>query len=92
MSVNVKQGPWIDRPKPPEPPDMELIERVANLETDMRDVRDRLVRVETKMDTFASTFATKSDMHAEFNTQTWRIIGAILAAAGLVFAAARLFP
>lgn len=78
-----------EKRKPPtEPPDMELVERVANLETNMRDVRDRLLRVEIKLD----SFATKEDMHREFNVQTWRIVGAILAAAGLVFAAVRLIP
>jgi anti-sigma-K factor RskA len=69
---------------------MELVERVGNLETDMRDVRDRLTRIEVRLDTFQSTFATKEDMHREFNLQTWRIIGAVLAAGGLFFAAAKL--
>lgn len=67
-------------------PPMELIERVGNLETDMRDVRERLTRIEVRLD----TFSTKEDMHREFNVQTWRIIGAVLAAGGLFFAAAKL--
>ncbi len=56
-----------------EPP-MELTERVANLEIDMRDVRDRLLRVETRLD----TFATKEDLHKEIGAQTWRIVGAMI--------------
>lgn len=65
---------------------MELTERVGNLETDMRDVRDRLIRVEIKLD----SCATRDDMHKEFNLQTWRIIGAVLAAAGILIAGLKL--
>ncbi|HEX9145118.1 MAG TPA: hypothetical protein VGA09_12655 [Candidatus Binatia bacterium] len=46
---------------------MELLERVANLETDMRDVRDRLVKIESKMDSFVGTFASKADFHEAIN-------------------------
>jgi hypothetical protein len=62
--------------KPPssggtEPPDMDiLLERVDGLDADMRDVRDRLVRVESKLD----TFATKADLHHEINSQTWKLV------------------
>lgn len=49
---------------------MELTERVGNLETDMRDVRDRMTRIEVRLD----TFSTKEDMHKEFNAQTWRLV------------------
>ena len=63
-----------------EPP-MELIERVAHLETDMREVRDRLARVEIKLD----AFATKADLSAaesklattiyqSINAQTWKLV------------------
>lgn len=68
-----------------EPPYMELIERVSRLETGMESLR-------TDMAVIKSNYATREDMHKEFNVQTWRIIGAILAAAGIVFAAARLIP
>lgn len=37
---------------------MDLSDRVGHLETDMKDVRDRLSRIETRMD----AFATKSDL------------------------------
>lgn len=51
-------------PLPPggEPPDngnVELAERIEAVETDVRDVRDRLGRVETKLD----GLATKAEMH-----------------------------
>ena len=49
---------------------MELIERVSQLETDVRDVRDRLVSVETKLD----TFATKADLFEALGAQTWRLV------------------
>jgi hypothetical protein len=49
---------------------MELIERVANLENDMRDVRDRIVRVEAKLD----NFATKADLHEALSTQTCKLV------------------
>lgn len=70
--------------EPPEPP-MELTERVAKLES-------ALNLVVTDVAVIRSNYATREDMHREFNLQTWRIIGAVLAAAGLVFAAARLIP
>lgn len=43
---------------PPYDGGMELTDRVGNLETDMKDVRDRLGRVEVKLD----TFSTKADL------------------------------
>lgn len=38
---------------------MELTDRVAHLETDMKDVRERLTRMEAKID----AFATRADLH-----------------------------
>jgi tetrahydromethanopterin S-methyltransferase subunit B len=67
---------------------MELNERVSNLETDVRDVRDRLARVESKLD----TFATKADLFDALNAQTWRFVtfvcgfGTALVAATYFFA------
>lgn len=60
--------------KPPsgggsEPP-MELIERVSHLEIDMRDVRDRLAKIESKLE----SFATKSDLYQAINNQTWKLV------------------
>ena len=53
---------------------MELLERVANLEVDMRDVRDRLIKIETKMDQFVDIFATKADLYEAINSQTWKLV------------------
>lgn len=63
--------------------------RVDRLESDMRDVRDRLARIEVRLDWFQSTFALKDDLHKEMNLQTWRIIGAMVAIAGLAVAISR---
>ena len=63
--------------------------RIIKLEGAAQDTLERLVRIETRLDHFATTFATKedlskvegsirADMHKEFTTQTWRIIGAML--------------
>lgn len=76
--------------KPPgggsEPP-MELTERVSNLEADMREVRDRLIRVDGKMDSFSEHYATKADLHKEMTAQSWRIISLFSAIAGALVAA-----
>ena len=66
---------------------------VGALEVDMRDVRDRLARVETKIDIFATTFATKEDLHQALNTQTWKLVSFVsafgTAMVGAVFFIAR---
>ena len=78
-----------ETPPPPPPTDMDLPQRVSKLENAAQDTLERLVRIETRLDHFATTFATKedlskvegsirADMHKEFTTQTWRIIGAML--------------
>lgn len=48
--------------------------RVVKLEDAMTEVRDRLVRIETRMESFETNFATKADLHREINAQTWRLI------------------
>lgn len=59
-----------------EPPDNgHMEERVSKLEKFAEETRDRLARIETRMD----TFATKADLHAELNKQTWRFVGAVFA-------------
>jgi hypothetical protein len=79
MSIqNIKQGPWQTRGNPPEPPDMELVERVQHLETDMRDVRDRLIRVETKIDDHANLFASKADVANAKNSIIMWVVSAVL--------------
>lgn len=57
---------------PPHNGDMEA--RVLKLEDFAQDTRDRLARIETKLD----TFATKEDLHRELGAQTWRIIGSMI--------------
>ena len=39
-----------------------------------QDTRDRLTRIEARLD----TFATREDLHKEIGSQTWRIVGAML--------------
>lgn len=61
-------------PKGPTPPDNDDMEaRVAKLEDSAQDTRDRLARIETRLD----TFATREDLHDELHKQTWRFIGAV---------------
>ncbi|SKC78479.1 hypothetical protein SAMN05445504_2403 [Burkholderia sp. CF099] len=45
--------------------------RIAALEKGYLETRDRLIKIETKMDALAS----KEDLHRETHSQTWRIIG-----------------
>lgn len=74
--------------------------RVQALEKAIPDMRERLVRVETKLDTMEKTMATKDDlrvlkgeisteMHKALNDQTWRFIGFAAGLAALAFTAAK---
>ncbi len=47
--------------------------RIAKLEEFAGDARERLARIETKLD----TFATKQDLHTELHAQTWRFVGVV---------------
>jgi hypothetical protein len=69
-------GPgWKTSAPPPEKVDNEGMEvRIKALETFALDARDRLVRLETKID----MAATREDLHKEIGAQTWRIVGAML--------------
>lgn len=82
------------------PGDSELEKRVQALEKAIPDMRERLVRVETKLDTMEKTMATKDDlrvlkgeisteMHKALNDQTWRFIGFAAGLAALAFTAAK---
>lgn len=86
------------------PGDSELEKRVEALEKAIPDIRERLVRVETKLDaiegTMGKTMATKDDlrvlkgeisteMHKALNDQTWRFIGFAAGLAALAFTAAK---
>ncbi|MDG9858504.1 hypothetical protein N7403_32050 [Pseudomonas nitroreducens] len=82
------------------PGDSELERRVEALEKVLPDLRERLVRVETKLDSMEKNMATKADldvlkgsiatdMRKALNDQTWRFIGVAGALAGLAFTAAK---
>lgn len=70
---------------PPEPPSGRgdgphngpMHERVERLEKFADDSRERLARMEAKLDSFSATFATKEDLHRELHSQTWRFVGAV---------------
>ena len=75
---------------------MELVERVAKLEEFAVDARDRLVRIETRLDTFSTTFATKEDiskterilrveLHKELSNLTWKLLGGASALVAAVY-------
>lgn len=72
---------------PPYDGDMEA--RVAKLEDSAQETRDRLTRIETRLD----AFATREDLHKAINDQTWKIIGAVITLgtllSGIVFFIAR---
>ncbi len=73
-----------------EPPDNESMERrVAALEQSAQETRDRLARIEARLD----TFATREDLHKAINDQTWKIVGAMITLgtllSGIVFFIAR---
>jgi hypothetical protein len=58
-----------------EPPyDGGMEARVSKLEEFAVEVRDRLARIETRMD----SFVTKADLHQELHSMTWRIIGSTI--------------
>lgn len=75
--------------KPPvAPPDLtedndDMEARIAKLEDFAQDTRDRLTRIESRLDNFPTIFSTKEDLHKELHAMTWRIFGAC---AGLVAA------
>jgi len=48
--------------------------RIESLEAFALSARERLTRIETKLD----AAATREDLHRELGAQTWRIIGAVI--------------
>lgn len=71
MSNVYKHPAWwqgTDSTQPPEPPDMELTERVAKIEAKLDAILPTLA-------TKADIAATREDMHKEFTVQTWRLVG-----------------
>lgn len=61
--------------------------RVTKLEDFALATRDRLARIESTMATGADVGDLRGEMHKEFTTQTWRIIGAMLTFGGALSAA-----
>ena len=59
--------------------------RIIALEKFAVDARDRLARIETRLD----TFATKADLHRELHGMTWRLFGGASALVGIVYWIAR---
>jgi hypothetical protein len=59
--------------------------RMIALEEFAVDARDRLARIETRLD----TFATKADLHRELHGMTWRLFGGASALVGIVYWIAR---
>ena len=59
--------------------------RILALEEFAVDARDRLARIETRLD----TFATKADLHRELHGMTWRLFGGASALVGIVYWIAR---
>ncbi|NWA25484.1 hypothetical protein HX866_11310 [Pseudomonas gingeri] len=86
---------------PNEPPGGgEMDARVAALEKAIPDIRERLARVETKLDNVEKTMATKSDLealqgtisadlHKVIGDSTWRFVQVAVVLAGLAFTAAK---
>lgn len=84
-----------------EPPgDDQLEARVAALEKSLPDIRERLARVETKLDIVEKNMATKSDLEAlrgsistdmqkAITDSTWRFVQVSVVLAGLAFTAAK---
>lgn len=59
--------------------------RIIALEEFAVDARDRLARIETRLD----SFATKADLHRELHGMTWRLFGGASALVGIVYWIAR---
>jgi hypothetical protein len=89
MTNIVKPERWWSERQPPDPPEppMDLSARIGKLETFADKATERLARIETRLE----AVATREDLHKEMNAQTWRIIGGMIAIAGLALAAVRLF-
>lgn len=59
------------------PDDRNMEQRIAKLEGFSQDTRDRLARIETRMDAFATKTDIgdlRADLHKEITAQTWRLV------------------
>ena len=63
--------------------------RIIALEEFAVETRDRLTRIETRLD----TFVTKADLHQELHSMTWKLLGGAMSVAsalvGIVYWIAR---
>jgi hypothetical protein len=57
--------------------------RIIDLEKFSIETRDRLTRIETRLD----TFATKADLHHELHSMTWKLLGGAMAGSTALVAA-----
>jgi hypothetical protein len=57
--------------------------RIIDLEKFAIETRDRLTRIETRLD----TFATKADLYHELHSMTWKLLGGAMAGATALVAA-----
>lgn len=64
---------------------MDLPERISKIEA-------VLPTLATKADLIGAEGSLRAEMHKEFNLQTWRIVGAVIAASGLLVAGLKLIP
>jgi hypothetical protein len=81
--MGVHKGPWQGAPLQDdgEPPDNGNMEgRVKTLEADMRDVRERLIKIEAKLDNLPAIFATKADLSEAKTSIIMWVVGAIFLA------------
>jgi len=54
------------------------------------ELTERVARLEAKLDHVLPTLVTKADLYEALHAQTWKIVGAALASAGLIVAALKL--
>jgi uncharacterized protein involved in propanediol utilization len=67
-------------------------QRIAALEAANFETRDRLIKIETRMDALASKEdlqKLRSELHQSLNAQTWKIIGAAATLCAVAFYLAR---
>jgi len=57
--------------------------RIVDLVIFAIETRDRLTRIETRLD----TFPTKADLHHELHSMTWKLLGGAMAGATALVAA-----
>lgn len=105
MMSNVVSGKWGDRSGGANHTGgngggSDLENRVAALEKAIPEIRERLARVETKIDSIEKSMATKSDLEAlrgalstdiqkTISDATWRFVQISVVLAGLAFTAAK---